>query len=117
MRKAGWTFDVIARQLGYKTPSSAYRAVMAAIKKTLQEPADEVRQIEVARLDALAASLWMDAKQGNLPVIDRLLRVMERRSKLLGLDLPVQIEVTGKAGGPVQVREVRIVTSGDDETS
>lgn len=70
---------------------------MRALKKTLQEPADEVRMLEVERLDSLLNGLW---QRRHVPEItDRILRIMERRAKLLGLDAPVRSDVT--SGGEV----------------
>lgn len=117
LRMAGYTYDVIAEQIGYADGGSAYKAVMLGIQKTLQEPADEVRKIEVARLDKLLAGIYLQAKQGNLPAMDRVLKVMERRDKLLGLDRPVQWEVSGPSGGPIQVKEVVIATHREDKAS
>ena len=94
LRKAGLDFDTIARKVGYKHRASAYRAVMAALKKMLQEPADEVRKMEVARLDAMIFAIWSDVKRGNLNAMDRAIKIMDRRARLLGLDLQ-KIEHSG----------------------
>ena len=78
---------------------------MRALKKTLQEPADEVRTLEVERLDSLLNGLW---QRRHVPEItDRILRIMERRAKLLGLDAPTRTEVTGKDGGAIEVDDAR----------
>jgi hypothetical protein len=92
LRKAGTPFEVIARELGYRGPSSAYNAVMSALRKTLQEPADEVRNLELTRLDNLLLKLWHRALAGRYTAIDRVLKILERRAKLLGLDAPVKVE-------------------------
>jgi hypothetical protein len=62
---------------------------------------DEIRAMELSRLDALMASLWPRAmgdgdEPPHLGAIAQTLKVMERRAKLLGLDAPtrVQAEVT-----------------------
>lgn len=117
LRIAGYTYDVIAEQVGYSDGSMAYKAVIAGIQKTLQEPADEVRNLEVARLDKLLAGIYLQAKQGNLPAMDRVLKLMERRAKLLGLDRPVQWEVSGPSGGPIPVKEVVIAIGPEDKAS
>jgi len=102
LRKAGVTFASIAETLGYRGPSGAYRAVMSALRKTLQEPADEVRKMEAERLDALLLALWAQAKSGNQGAVDRVLRVMERRAKLLGLDMPTRADITS-GGQPLTI--------------
>ena len=63
LRRAGVGFEQIAKQVGYKGPSGAYKAVMSAIKKILREPGEEVRKMELERLDrlmfaVLAAGGW-----------------------------------------------------------
>jgi hypothetical protein len=91
LRKAGVAYAVIAERLGYKTESGAWRAVMSALKKTLREPADELRKLEAERLDGLWLAIISMAKAGNLGAIDRALKIQDRRAKLLGLDLAHEI--------------------------
>lgn len=119
LRTQGHSYHEIAQRLGYKHRESARRAVARALVDAVREPADELRQMELIRLD----SLWVEAvkvlhaahvtvsngkvvtmtKDGEevpvaddapvLQAIDRLLKIMERRSKLLGLDAPTKVEV------------------------
>ena len=98
LRKGGASFPEIARALGYASPSGAYDAVMSALRKTLKEPAEEVRRLELARLDAMLLALWTQVKQGNQGAIDRALKVAERRAKLLGLDAPAKLAPTDPTG-------------------
>jgi hypothetical protein len=56
------------------------------MERTIGNPAKELRDLEAARLDRLQEQPWLQAVQGNLAAIDRCLRIMERRAKLLGLD-------------------------------
>ncbi|MGQ9555903.1 MAG: hypothetical protein ACUVWR_17520 [Anaerolineae bacterium] len=90
LRKAGVPYLEIAARLGWRSASTAHVAVTRALRRTLQEPADELRELEVARLDALLFAIWPQTSEGNLDAIDRALRIMERRAKLLGLDRPVE---------------------------
>ena len=101
MRRDGATFKQIAEALGYKGPSSAYRAVMSALRRTQQEPADELRRLELERLDEALRAIAGRVRQGNLAAIDRWIRISESRRRLLGLDAPTRTEVTGAGGGPV----------------
>ena len=86
LRKAGVTYEVIAGQLGYANASGARKAVVSALKATLREPAAELRELELARLDAMLLPLWRPVQAGDEKAIDRALRIMERRARLLGLD-------------------------------
>ena len=95
LRKAGYSFPKIAEALGYKGPSGAYDAVHSAIRRTLTEPAREVVDLELARLDALLVAVWPNAIRGDDKAIRRVLDIMERRSKYLGLDAPTKIDISG----------------------
>lgn len=86
LRRAGAAYDEIARQLGY-TKMGAWKAVASALKKTLQEPADDVRKLELERLDRLLLAIWNRAIQGDDDAIDRVLKITDRRAALLGLNV------------------------------
>ena len=92
LRLSGETFNSIAEKLGYASMSGAHKAVQSALKKTLQQPADEVRKMELERLDALLSAMWPHRHKPEY--LDRILRVMERRAKLLGLDAAVKQDIT-----------------------
>lgn len=96
LRKEGYAYNVIADKLGYKSKGTAWAAVNRALKQTRQEPADEVRKLEVERLDALYKAMYPQALKGNQGAVDRCLRIAERRAKLLGLDAPEKQEVATK---------------------
>ena len=88
LRAAGYTFKDIADHLGYAGPSEAYRSVMAGLKMTLQEPADEVRKLEIGRCNRLLNAIWEKGIKGDYGAIDRILKILERRARYLGLDAP-----------------------------
>ncbi len=100
LRKQGVSYVKIAEMLGLAGPSSAYAAVVTGMKDVLQEPAEELRTLEVTRLDALIEKLWpqLDHPLLGLQAADRVLKVMERRARLLGLDSPVKIAPTDPTG-------------------
>lgn len=103
-RKMGVSYSQIAEKLGYKSPQSAWNAVESALKRTLQEGADEVRRLELARLDAMFFAVYSNATRGDLMAINSAINIMNRRAKLLGIDAPVQTvnknttELTQKQG-------------------
>lgn len=93
LRIAGKTLEQIAVELGYAGPQGADQAIRRALRKTLQEPADTLRVLELIRLDKLMAGLWPFAVLGKTEAIDRVLKIMDRRAKLMGLDAPLKISV------------------------
>jgi len=106
LRIAGVSYQSIADALGYKHASGAHKAVSSALKKTLQEPADDLRSLELARLDSAMQAIAASVKQGQYGAIDRLLKIMERRAKLLGLDAPAKLDVHNEGITKVEVEYV-----------
>jgi hypothetical protein len=49
---------------------------------------DELREIEVARLDALQAAIWSRALTGDIRAINTVGRIIDRRCRILGLYPP-----------------------------
>jgi hypothetical protein len=90
LRKGGATFEAIAQCVGYTDRSTARHAVMRALAATLQEPADELRRLELERCDAMQWALWPTVLDGNPEAVRACLRIMLRRSQLLGLDAPAK---------------------------
>ena len=76
-------------------PATAYRRVqhaLDAVNARNIEDAGTLRDIEAMRLDELQAAIWQKAVEGEGAAIDRVLHVMARRAKLLGLDEPERRE-------------------------
>lgn len=94
LRKQGVSYAEIAKQVGYKSGSGAHAAVRKALKKTLQEPADDLRKIENERLDSMLAALWDKVEKGDPQAIMAGIKISERRAKLNGLDSPAEVDVT-----------------------
>lgn len=92
LRASGQTFEQIATACAYSDRSVAYNAYKRALKRTLVEPARQVRDLEVHRLDLLLGAAWNQALAGDLRAIQSALKIMERRAKLLGLDQPIHVK-------------------------
>lgn len=98
LRKKGMRYEQIAQQLGYPNRGNAHKAVMKELEllaKECLEEAARVRDLELQRLDALYLVAYAEVEGGNIPAIDRCLRIMERRAKLLGLDAAEKVEHSG----------------------
>ena len=96
LRKRGLSFEAIAAELDFASRSGAYEAVKAGLDKTLREPAEELRQLELARLDVMLEGIYKNVAYGNRDAISTALRISERRSRLLGLDrrgTPLSVEL------------------------
>lgn len=107
LRKAGASYDEIARVLGYGARSGAFKIVQTALKEMLREPVKELRSLEAARLDDIQLALWSRVKRGELAALDRLIKIMERRAKLLGLDVPSVQQIEHKVEASVEPEDVK----------
>ena len=88
LRKAGATYDAIARACGFANRNGAYQAIQRELARTLQEPADDLRRLEAERLNDLYRAMAPKALGGDTWSVDRCLAIMARRAALLGLDMP-----------------------------
>lgn len=113
LREAGSTYEQIGNILNISL-TQAYRDVTDALHLTIQEPADQLRETEARRLDALMRSLWRKATNTDSPqqlgAVDRIIRIQERRAKLLGLD------TQGGEGGTAEVASMLTRLLGQDPT-
>ncbi|MGW2183932.1 hypothetical protein ACWCXX_39350 [Streptomyces sp. NPDC001732] len=126
--------------LGYSTPGAASKDVIRALQARRDAEAAEVsvyRQQE-NELDSLLEAVWRKAttpspifdregievaREIDLKAVDTVLKLMDRRAKLNGLDMPVKAEGSGPGGFPVRLTSVTsdelrnlIRTAGDPDT-
>lgn len=95
LRRNGVSTAAIAQHLGVH-PRTVSTWIRDAIQAIPAEEADAIRTLELERLDAIMAPQMRLALAGDGFAVDRVLRIMERRARLLGLD-------NAKPGGFEQV--------------
>lgn len=103
MRKAGATYHAIAQAVGYGDASAARKAIERAIADVIQEPAQEVRTIQIERLNHMLLTLWPKVQAGDERAIDTALRVMDKLDRLMGTDSASQVDVNVHHDGAVLV--------------
>ena len=104
----GYSYDDIARVVGFTNRGSAHRAVSKALSERQAENIDLLRVVEGDRLDALQAALWDQAMAGDLRAVAMIRRIIESRIRLFGLDqrpdgnagLPTSLVVGAPEGNP-----------------
>jgi hypothetical protein len=110
LRGRGWGYQRIADHLGIAL-STAHDAVARALNAIRAEGAPETRALELERLDglweaalAVLERVTVDPDSGEqvpadddtrLKAVTTLLKVQERRAKLLGLDAEQKVSVSG----------------------
>ena len=107
LRKAGVAYRDIARaaikKFGAENLPSGYDCLYAAqdvsreLKKLIQANQggiEEIRRLELERVDVALRAIWPQVQRGHLGAIDRLVKLSARRAKLCGLDAPTGIDLT-----------------------
>ena len=119
LRMTGRSWASIADELGYGSPGAACQDFSRTLEASIAEQhrsVDLYREEELQRLDLLMTEAWTVLKRAHVTVshgrvirdeetgepllddspvlqaIDRVLKIQERRSKLLGLDAPTKVE-------------------------
>ncbi|GAA1431829.1 hypothetical protein GCM10009601_51650 [Streptomyces thermospinosisporus] len=93
---AGLDWESIAERTGYASRGAACTAVNEALKNHLKEMGqnlDELRTVEIARLDRLQAALWPKAMKGDTKAADSVARIVAQRCKLQGVEPPTKIQL------------------------
>jgi hypothetical protein len=118
LRCEGWTFEAIARKLEISTSAAwkAYGRELASVREMV-DPCDVREHVTVSlhRLDralTVASAILEDAGQPSdlrLRAVDRVVRIEERRARLLGLDAPRRAQLRlGTVESPAELTPEQI---------
>jgi len=125
MRKAGYGQREIADQLGIAV-STVCKDLQFALEEygaaTARE-VSEMRALDNARIEEMIKAIWLKAKSGQVTAIDRVVKLLERRAKLNGLDGVVKVAPTDPTGeNPYRgytdaelMREIAAIASGQTD--
>lgn len=93
LRLAGASYRDIAQALNCSV-GTATNDCKEALAEIPMQQADEMRTVELSRLDRLQRAVWPKAVKGDLQAVDRAIKIIDRRAKLFGLDAPQQVQIT-----------------------
>ena len=93
LRRAGAQYADIAKVLGVST-GTAWKDVTSALRETMTEEATALRTLQGQRLDALLRGLYPQAIAGDTKAALAAVRIMERQSRLFGLDAPAALTMS-----------------------
>jgi hypothetical protein len=115
LRVSGWSLREIGESLHPAISAQAvHKCICKAIARMVDEAVEQIRKIESLRLDEATAAIYPAASMGDLAAIDRLLSIMARRARLLGLDVrPVALASDGYS--PDTPTAIEIVNNPDIE--
>ena len=106
-RIAGKGYQEIASLCSYGSAGAAHKAIMRELDRVAVKNVDELRATELQRLEVMHQECWeafMDRKnKARFFAADRILAIMERRARLMGLDIPVDAALNQNV---VVVREI-----------
>jgi hypothetical protein len=94
LRRGGGSCRAISKQLGISAMQVS-RDLGHGLSELLKQEVggtDELRALELDRLDGLWLANWPTAMTGDIPAGQLILKISQRRAELLGLDAPVKIE-------------------------
>lgn len=105
LRKAGKSLREIGEALAvsHETIRKDLAEVLTAYREEAVDKHKAIVAIELARLDDMLFGLWMKARDGNTRSVDAVLRIMERRAKLLGLDAPAAARTVQLSMTPTEI--------------
>jgi hypothetical protein len=98
LRRGGLTWDMIAERVGYSSGLTARAAYMRGMSRYVAPDVNEIRQLESERLDIAQSAVWGEVLKGDTQAIMALMRIMDRRAKLFGLDAPKDIHIKAEVG-------------------
>ena len=133
LRKSGATYAMIGAHFKISA-QAAWDIVDVGLKAIRTEPAEQLKALELERIDHMLTSIWANATaappDGSPAQLDRTtlesivaaqaatIRLMERRAKLVGLDAPVSQTFTGTlkqiSAEPMTPEEWAAKHSGDE---
>lgn len=116
LRLAGHTYAEIGAELGVSSQRAHVYVtqVQAQTQQRCNEEAETLRALELERLDAVQMPLWDRVESGDLRAIDALLKIMDRRAKLLGLYAAPKAAVrVSETPAPCTGRNPRDMTSAE----
>lgn len=87
LRQAGWTWDAIATEVGYSNGSSIARAVKNYTDDIPQEAADDLRKMNVERLNYMLSRVWGDVTKGESSAIRDALAIIDKMDRLMGTEV------------------------------
>jgi hypothetical protein len=107
---AGGSYRQIAQQLNVSEYAAYYdvQDELARLDPVIQGKAERLRELESARLDRLQLALAPGIKEGQPAAIMACIRIMERRSRLLGLDAPERVVLSGEVTLAEKIQAARL---------
>ena len=80
-----------------------HKAYSKALRRECALAVEEHRQMDTARCEEMILSLQPGLRRGDPKTVEAAIKVLGHKSKLLGLEAPKRMEMTGKDNGPLTI--------------
>lgn len=80
--RGGASFDLIAKQLGFKDALAAETAAVRELEKSPAPSPEDMVRLEIHRLDVMQMSVWPKARRGDESAVETIMKIEKRRSQL-----------------------------------
>jgi hypothetical protein len=96
---------------GYKiSAQGAQKAYQRAIGREPALAVDEFRRLDVDRCEEWLLTLQPAIRRGESKSVEAGIRILVHRAKLLGLEAPKRLEMSGKDGKPIEIVSEPVLT-------
>lgn len=104
MLRAGMSDQQIADEIGYADDSAVTHIRRRVTERYTGVATEDYRAQQLDRIDALLQSLWASARKKDYQAVDRVVKLMERQAKLVGLDAATKVDMTVQEVSPDEVQ-------------
>src|SRR5215469_1045467 len=84
-----------------------HKAYGKALRRESALAVEEHRQMDTARCEEMIFALQPGLRRGDHKSVEAAIKVLAHKSKLLGLEAPKRMELTGKDRGPLTIESFR----------
>lgn len=102
LKLAGATNEQIVEAGVYANRGTVSRELKKALADITHDVPADVLKLELTRLDTALMGIWGAVRGGDVFAIDRMIKIMDRRARYLGLDQPQE------ADNVAEVREAMV---------
>ena len=85
------------------SPQGCHKAYRKALQRESALAVEEHRQMDTARCEEMILGLQPGLRRGDPKSVEAAIKVLGHKSKLLGLEAPKRMEMTGKDSGPLTI--------------
>lgn len=83
--RGGASFDLIAKQLGFRDAEAAEAAAVRELGRSPDPDPADLTRLELHRLDVMQMALWPKARRGDTAAIDQVMDIQKQRQRLHAL--------------------------------